>query len=62
MVAKPSDRFNELEKLLIDQYLMQGGKILWFLDGVSMDMDSLKDDRPICFGAPKRIRIRRYVV
>ena len=30
MVAKPSDRFNELEKLLIDQYLMQGGKFFGF--------------------------------
>ena len=43
MVAKPSDRFNELEKLLIDQYLMQG-EAFFGLDGVSMDMDSLKDD------------------
>lgn len=53
MVAKPSDRFNELEKLLLDQYLMQGGKILWFLDGVSMDMDSLKDGRPYALALPK---------
>ena len=53
MIAKPSDQFNELEKLLLDQYLMQGGKILWFLDGVSMDMDSLKDGRPYALALPK---------
>ena len=41
IIAKPSKPFNKLEKLLIDQYIMAGGNILWLLDGVNADMDSL---------------------
>jgi len=41
IIAKPSKPFNNLEKLLIDQYIMSGGNILWLLDGVNADMDSL---------------------
>ncbi len=41
IIAKPSKPFNNLEKLLIDQYIMAGGNILWLVDGVNADMDSL---------------------
>lgn len=41
IIAKPTIPFNNLDKLLIDQYVMQGGKVLWLIDGVSANMDSL---------------------
>ena len=41
IIAKPTIPFNKLDKLLIDQYIMQGGKVLWLIDGVSANMDSL---------------------
>ncbi len=41
IVAAPHTSFSEAEKYVIDQYLMNGGKILWLVDGVRMDMDSL---------------------
>ena len=34
-------QFNDVDKLLLDQYIMRGGKTLWFVDGVYADMDSL---------------------
>ena len=43
IIAKPTIPFNDLEKLLIDQYIMQGGKILWLVDGVYANMDSLQN-------------------
>ena len=43
IIAKPTIPFNNLDKLLIDQYVMQGGKILWLVDGVNANMDSLKN-------------------
>ena len=43
IIAKPTTPFNNLEKLLIDQYIMQGGKVLWLLDGVKASMDSLQN-------------------
>ena len=43
IIAKPTIPFNELEKFLIDQYIMQGGKVLWLIDGVKASMDSLRN-------------------
>ena len=44
IIAKPSNSFNNLDKFLIDQYIMNGGKVLWLIDGVSADMDKLRDN------------------
>lgn len=41
IVAKPTQAFSESEKLVMDQYIMQGGKTLWLIDQVNIDMDSL---------------------
>ena len=38
VVAKPSVAFSESEKYLLDQYVMGGGKILFFVDALSVDM------------------------
>ncbi|MEC7646326.1 MAG: gliding motility-associated ABC transporter substrate-binding protein GldG [Bacteroidota bacterium] len=43
IIAKPTIPFNILEKFIIDQYIMNGGKILWLIDGVKADLDSLKE-------------------
>ena len=42
LIAKPKTAFNNLDKLLIDQYIMAGGNILWLIDGVNANMDSLQ--------------------
>ncbi len=44
IIAKPALRFNEQDKLVLDQYLMKGGRILWFLDRVDVSTDSLTMD------------------
>jgi ABC-2 type transport system permease protein len=41
IIAKPSQAFDERDKYVLDQYIMQGGKVLWFIDMVKADMDSL---------------------
>jgi ABC-2 type transport system permease protein len=41
VIAKPVVPFSERNKFIIDQYLMNGGKILWFIDGMKMSLDSL---------------------
>src|SRR5690606_17645291 len=40
LVAKPTEAFDEAEKDVLDQYMVQGGKSLWLLDRVAMEMDS----------------------
>ena len=41
LIVKPSQAFTEIEKLKIDQYIMQGGKVIWFIDKLYAEMDSL---------------------
>ena len=44
IVAKPTVPFSEEEKLVLDQYTMNGGKSLWLTESVIMDKDSLYND------------------
>ena len=41
IIAKPTQPFTDLDKWLLDQYIMNGGKTLWFVDPVFAEMDSL---------------------
>jgi ABC-2 type transport system permease protein len=41
IIAKPTKPFTDLDLLLIDQFIMSGGKSLWFVDAVAATMDSL---------------------
>jgi ABC-2 type transport system permease protein len=41
IIAKPDSFFNELEKYKIDQFMMKGGKVLWFYESLNANMDSL---------------------
>jgi ABC-2 type transport system permease protein len=41
IVAGPEKEFNEADKLVLDQYIMGGGKVLWLFEEVSVNADSL---------------------
>jgi len=41
LIVKPSLPFTEAEKIKIDQYIMQGGKVVWFIDKLYAEFDSL---------------------
>ena len=41
IIAKPTKLFSEKEKLVIDQFIINGGKTLWMLENVQADTDSL---------------------
>ena len=41
IIAKPTQPFTENEKLVLDQYIINGGKTLWMLENVQADTDSL---------------------
>ncbi len=40
LIAKPTTAFSEKEKYLLDQYIMNGGKALFFIDALHVNMDS----------------------
>ena len=43
VVPKPLRTFSDQDLYVIDQFVMYGGKILWLVDALDADMDSLQD-------------------
>lgn len=41
IVAKPTRMFDERDLYILDQYVMYGGKLLWLVDALNADLDSL---------------------
>ena len=41
LVAKPTKAFTDEQKLVLDQFILSGGKSLWLLDPVAIENDSL---------------------
>lgn len=44
-IVKPTIPFTEDEKLKLDQYVMHGGKILFFIDKLNAELDSLQSKK-----------------
>lgn len=42
IIAKPQQAFTEAEKYKINYFVMKGGRVVWAIDQVSADLDSLK--------------------
>ncbi len=41
IVAKPTEAFSEKDLFILDQYIMYGGKVLWLIDPLNAEIDSL---------------------
>lgn len=41
IIADPQQPFSEIDKYILDQYVMQGGRILWVINGVQFSEDLL---------------------
>lgn len=42
LIVKPKEKFSEEERFKLDQYIMRGGKIIWMIDDLAAELDSLK--------------------
>jgi ABC-2 type transport system permease protein len=56
IIAKPTRPFSDNNKFKIDQYVMNGGKVMWLLDRVAVDLDSLQG-RPEYYPKPYDLNI-----
>ncbi len=41
IITKPTEAFSDEEKQVLDQFVINGGKTIWLVDQVNMEMDSL---------------------
>ncbi len=42
VISQPDSAFTDKEKFVIDQFIMRGGKVLWLIDPLSTNLDSLR--------------------
>ena len=47
VIAGPVKPFSEQDKFVLDQYLMQGGRIIWFIDMIDASLDSISRGNPM---------------
>lgn len=45
IVAQPKKKFSKKNQFVLDQYLMNGGKILWLIDKLDVTLDSINANR-----------------
>jgi ABC-2 type transport system permease protein len=45
IIVKPTKKFTDREKLTLDQYLLHGGQLIWAVDNLYAEMDSLSLNR-----------------
>lgn len=45
IIVKPVQKFTDREKLTLDQYLLHGGRLIWAIDNLHAEMDSLRLDK-----------------
>lgn len=57
IIAKPTEKFSDAEKLVLDQFVMNGGKTLWLVDQVNIEMDSLYNDQGASLAFPMDLNL-----
>jgi ABC-2 type transport system permease protein len=56
IIAQPDSAFTDKDKFIIDQYIMNGGKVLWLIDPVDVNRDTLYL-KGYSIGLPKNLRL-----
>lgn len=58
--AKPTESFAEEEKYVLDQYTMNGGKSLWLVDQVAIEIDSLFNESESSLAIPRDLNLTDF--
>ena len=58
--AKPTQAYTEKEKLVLDQYLMSGGKSLWLVEQTIMESDSLFNPNGSALALPRDLNLNDF--
>lgn len=57
IIAKPTKRFSDEQKEVLDQFVMGGGKTIWLVDQVNMEMDSLYNESGSSLAYPNDLNL-----
>jgi ABC-type uncharacterized transport system involved in gliding motility auxiliary subunit len=56
-IAKPTEMFSDAEKQVLDQFIINGGKTLWLVEQVNVEMDSLYNASGSTFAFPRDLNL-----
>ena len=57
IIAKPTETFTDVEKQVLDQFIVNGGKTLWLVDQVNIEMDSLYNEYGATLAFPRDLNL-----
>ena len=57
IIAKPTEAFSDEEKQVLDQYIINGGKTIWLVDQVNMEIDSLYNETGTNLAFPRDLNL-----
>lgn len=57
LIVKPTQAFSDEEKYILDQYVMNGGKTMWLMDQVTIDLDSLQNQNRQALAFPRDLNL-----
>ena len=60
LISNPREAFTQTEKYILDQYGLQGGKLLWMVNGMGIDRDSLFNTSGKTYGLPQELNLDDY--
>ncbi len=60
LIAKPTEAFTDPEKYVLDQYIMNGGKSVWLVDQVAIEIDSLYNESGSTMALPRDLNLKDF--
>ena len=61
VISNPKTIFSQSEKYILDQYELSGGKILWLVNGIGIDRDSLFNNSGETISFPQELNLNDYL-
>lgn len=58
LIAKPTEAFTDQEKYVLDQYMVSGGKSIWLIDQVAMEVDSIFSGGGKALAIPRELNLK----
>ncbi len=60
IISNPKKAFSQSEKYILDQYGLSGGKLLWLVNGMEIDRDSLFNKSGVTYSFPQELNLNDY--
>nr|WP_299067495.1 gliding motility-associated ABC transporter substrate-binding protein GldG [uncultured Allomuricauda sp.] len=60
LIAKPTEAFSDEEKYVLDQFTVHGGKSIWLIDQVAMEVDSIFKGGGTALALPRNLNLKDF--